>query len=120
MAVMALAATLGSCGGPDGGDDRAELEAAVRSYSEAYLGGQAEAAHSLLSARCQTRISLADFRPVVAGGQQAYGTAKLTSLTIDDLAGDLARVTYRYDVAAIDQEREPWVREGGRWHQDDC
>jgi hypothetical protein len=81
---------------------------------------RSEAAYAILSMRCQARLPLEEFRVVVAGGNMAFGAARLTSVTIDDLAGDLARVTYRYDVAAIDQEREPWTREGGRWRQDDC
>jgi len=37
-----------------------------------------------------------------------------------DIAGDMARVTYTFDLAAINQDSEPWVRESGVWRQDDC
>ena len=122
LAALAAVLAMSACGGGGGGggDGRAELERSVRAYSEAYLGGDAEAAHALLSERCQERLTLDAFRPSVAGGRAAYGEAKMTSLSVDELSGNLARVTYRYDVAAIDQEREPWVREGGGWRQDDC
>lgn len=36
------------------------------------------------------------------------------------LTGKLARATYTYSISAIDQESEPWVREGREWKQDDC
>ena len=29
-------------------------------------------------------------------------------------------LTYTYDVVAINQTAEPWVREGGSWREDDC
>jgi hypothetical protein len=36
------------------------------------------------------------------------------------VSGDHARVTYTYDVAALNQDAEPWVREEGFWKTDDC
>lgn len=100
--------------------DRASLRSAVESYSSAYLSGDAERARALLSARCQQRISLDELRALATGAKGLYGTAKMTSFEITTLSGPLARVTYRYDVPAIDQLDEPWARQDGQWRNDDC
>jgi hypothetical protein len=39
---------------------------------------------------------------------------------VNNLSGDLARVTYTYSAPGIDQKKEPWLREGGKWLEDDC
>jgi hypothetical protein len=39
---------------------------------------------------------------------------------VAEVSGDLARVTYTYDLKAINQDAEPWVREDGKWKEDDC
>ncbi|SNY69354.1 hypothetical protein [Paractinoplanes atraurantiacus] len=49
-----------------------------------------------------------------------YGSALPMETYSAKVTGDLARVTYTYSVKAINQESEPWTREGGDWHQDDC
>lgn len=36
------------------------------------------------------------------------------------VSGDLARVTYTYSVAGINQAGQSWVREDGSWRYDDC
>lgn len=121
LVILALALPMAACGGNSApGDERGELAQAVRDYSAAYLGGQAEAAHQLLSRRCRDRISIDEMTVAATGAKVAYGSARLVAVDVVDLSGALARVTYRYDVAAIDQEAEPWAKEGGRWRQDDC
>lgn len=100
--------------------DAAPLKAAVRAYSSAFLSGNGAAAWALLSDRCKARGDRAQFE---AGADQAadlYGDQPIRSLTIVDLEGDLARVTYTFDDASLTQTREPWVRERGEWHEDDC
>lgn len=109
---------LAGCTGGSTGDG--SLERAVRSYSAAYLSGDGEAAHDLLSERCRERVPLDEFNPAVAAAPRLYGGAEMTSLTVDEQSGDLARVTYRYTIRDIDQEKEPWVRENGGWRNDDC
>lgn len=102
-------------------DASADLRAAAQAYSNAYLTGDDKAAYSLLSKRCQERTTAADFAEIVAGAADLYGKAIPFTTFKADVSGDMARVTYTYkDVPAIDQEAEPWVREGGKWHEDDC
>lgn len=140
--VMALAGLVVGCADSDGADGagreievpdienteseevpasgRAELEASVRGYSEAFLAGDAEAAWELLSERCRDRLAQSEFTSIVSAGGAMYGDAELTEFEVVDLAGNLARVTYRYDAPEIDQVREPWTLEGGVWRNDDC
>jgi hypothetical protein len=105
---------------PAGSSEREALEEAIRDYSEAYLGGDAERAWGLLSERCKQRITLDDMRSLVDQAEELYGDAELTEIRVVDLSGDLARATYRFSEPELDQLKEPWVREGGQWHVDDC
>ena len=94
------------------------LRAAVQDYSEAYLGGDADAAYALLSARCRDRLSRDEFATLVAAARETYGPTPISSLEVE-VDGDVARATYTYPVAALDQTAEPWIYELG-WKQDDC
>jgi hypothetical protein len=100
--------------------DNSALEAQVRAYSAAFLGGDGAAAYELLSKRCQERNARTAFVNTVALAAQQYGPQDIKTLVVDQASGDLARVTYTYDTAALDQRGEPWVREGGQWREDDC
>jgi len=93
----------------------AQLEFAVRAYSAAFLDGHAKAAWMLRSKASQQGESYAQFYVVVKQAQAIYGDATMTSLKVVRLAGRHALVTYRYDVGDIDQVRQPWVLESGRW-----
>jgi hypothetical protein len=101
-------------------DVSAALRAAVQAYSDAYLTGRGGAAYALLSARCQRRWSAGDFSDLVTQAKAQYGHALPLRSFKPEISGDLARVTYTFDVAEIDQDAEPWVREDGSWHEDDC
>ncbi|WP_222598334.1 hypothetical protein [Lentzea tibetensis] len=100
-------------------DAAVELEAAVRAYSAAYLGGKGEA-YDLLSQRCRERMTRAAFLQLVAAASEQYGPQEIASLKIDQVSGDLGRVTYTYAKPELDQRGEPWVRETGMWRVDDC
>jgi hypothetical protein len=100
-------------------DSSAELEAAVRAYSAAFLSGRIEA-YELLSERCKQRMPRAGFLEVLAAASQLYGPQEIVSLKVDQIAGDLARVTSTYANSELDQRSEPWVRENGVWRVDDC
>lgn len=98
----------------------AALRTAVEAYSNAYLSGNGVAAHALLSERCKERLGLEAMKGLTLAAKETYGVQPIASYKTDDLAGDLARVTYTYSVPVINQTKEPWVREDGAWHQDDC
>jgi hypothetical protein len=99
---------------------RDALEAAVHAYSDAFLSGDAEAAWNLLSTRCRDRVARSDFNATVQAAAKLYSKSVMSDLVVDELSGPLARVTYEYDNAAINQDHEPWVFEDGSWHEDDC
>jgi hypothetical protein len=86
----------------------ASLEAAVRAYSAAYLGGDGYGAWALLSQRCQMKMA-----------EVEYGSAILESLT-GTVNGNQGRATYTYSDPAINQQNQPWVFEAGDWHYDHC
>lgn len=100
---------------------RAELEKAVRGYSDAYFKPDGAAAYATLSKRCQGKAGDADlFAGIVDNAAKAYGKQEIQTLTIDQLAGDMARVTYTYSVPKLNQSSQPWVREAGAWRYDGC
>jgi hypothetical protein len=102
------------------GGSRAELEAAVRAYSAAYLGGDGAKAYDLLSARCQQRMGRDQMDTLTAAARRRYGPQDVKTLTVDQLGAGLARVTYTFSSAELDQQSEPWVWERGGWREDDC
>lgn len=100
---------------------RADLEKAVRAYSAAYFKPDGAAAYATLSKRCQTKAGDAElFAGIVDTAAKAYGKQEIQTLTIDQLAGDLARVSYTYSVPKLNQSSQPWVREAGAWKYDAC
>jgi hypothetical protein len=116
-AIVAVALLTIGCSAAPG---QAALEDAVRAYSDAYLSDDAVTAWEMLSERCRDRLGRSEFSSIVSLATDLYGDAQITSLTVDDRSGSLARVTYRFDVGELDQEREPWVFEDDEWRIDDC
>lgn len=114
------AATTAAAKAAAGDDGKAALTAAVRAYSDAYFKPDADAAGKLLSARCRTQISADVYKATLDQATATYGHQAIASVTVDSLAGDMARVTYTYSVPALDQRDQPWVREAGAWHYDAC
>ena len=98
--------------------DKAALVAAVRAYSAAFLGGDAETAYGMLSAHSKSLTTFDEFRAAVEAGHQMYGDARLLNVNVDQIAGGMARVTYDYSEHAIDQTGQPWVKENGVWRYD--
>jgi hypothetical protein len=126
MTTAALLLALTACGGDDsdggggGDDDSAAIKEAAQAYSDAFLTGDGDAAYALLSARCQERRTAGEFGAVVSMAAEQYGEA-LEFKTFDAEMNDAqARVTYTFEVAAINQADEPWVNEDGGWKNDDC
>lgn len=98
--------------------DLAALTQSVHDYIEALTAGDTTTAWPMLSTRCQetwgqeglderTQNALA-----LLAGQQAEG------ITVDDLSGDLARVSYT--VGTEQRHGQPWTRQDGTWRYDDC
>ena len=97
-----------------------DLKAAVQAYSDAFLTGDSKTAYGLLSKRCRNRTTLNEFSVIVAAAKATYGSALPLETFSASVSGDLARATYTYSIKAINQDTEPWVRENGSWHEDDC
>lgn len=101
-------------------DGKDALTAAVRAYSAAYFKPAPGAAYALLSARCQRQVTAAVYGAEVTQAVTTYGHQDVQAVTVDQISGDMARVTYTYTVPALTQTGQPWVREGGAWHYDAC
>lgn len=99
---------------------KAALTAAVRAYSDAYFKPDSHAAGALLSDRCRAQISADVYDATLTQAVATYGHQAISTITVDSLSGDMARVTYTYTVPALDQHAQPWVREAGAWHYDAC
>lgn len=97
-----------------------ELRTAVETYSNAFLTGDATTAYGLLSERCRERLSQAEFTETVNAAKQTYGTALRFESYSGTTTGDRGTATYTYSAKALDQKDEPWTREGGNWHRDNC
>ncbi|MFJ6935702.1 hypothetical protein [Streptomyces sp. NPDC101132] len=113
-------ATLGAEAIPDE-QARTDLEAAVYAYSDSYFKPDGDAAYRALSKRCAKKAGPQEvFAGIVDTAAKAYGKQEIKSFAIDQLAGDMARVSYTYAVPKLNQSQQPWTREGGVWKYDGC
>lgn len=101
-------------------NSKAQLEATVRAYSAAYFKPDTAAAYGMLSKRCAAKIPQPMYDATVKATVASLGKHEIKTLTVDQLSGDLARVTYTYDVPKLSQTGQPWAREGGVWKYDGC
>lgn len=103
-------------------DEELDVEFAVFRYTGAFLSGDGATAHALLSERCQERLSVPEMEEIAGAAANRYeGVSNYDDITVDTFDGQSARVTYRFEGAPeLDQEREPWVLEGGDWRNDEC
>ncbi|MBL3670626.1 nuclear transport factor 2 family protein [Streptomyces sp. M2CJ-2] len=100
--------------------DEAALEEAVRNYTRALFSGD-ESGYDTLSARCKKQMTKASWVGMAEGAHQQYGAQKVTDLKVDQLSGDLARVSYGAgNIPQFDRESQSWAREGGTWRWDAC
>lgn len=113
-AVLAALLTLAACG-----ESAPSVDEAVRSYTSAYLSGDGGTAYSLLSTRCKATISPDVLQRQASAAAALYGQARIVSLE-PSVDGDRAKVTYRFDQPAIDQQNQPWVLEDAVWRYDQC
>ncbi|RKN40796.1 hypothetical protein [Streptomyces hoynatensis] len=128
--ITTILLTLGACGGDDNSDDQAApsdtpdaaeaLEQAVRDYIAANTTGDADTGWGFVSARCQQLWGRAEFEQRVQTATDLVGPQDVDSIHVDQLAGDLARVTYTVGAPELNRQQQPWVREGGTWRYDDC
>lgn len=96
------------------------LESAVRAYSAAYFKPDPKAAAALLSDRCRSQISAAVYGAQLKAAAKNFGPQPIKTLKVDQISGDLARVSYTYAVPGLNQADQPWTREHGKWHYDAC
>ncbi|GAW50912.1 uncharacterized protein PD653_1477 [Nocardioides sp. PD653] len=59
------------------------------------------------------------FGATVGQAGELYDNALALESYNAEVSGDQARVSYTYPASAINQDREPWVRES-EWREDDC
>ena len=119
VAMVAVACSDSGSQEPPASGETEQLRAAVQAYSDAFLTGDS-AAYGMLSERCRNRRSADQFGIVLAGAKSLYGSTIPARSFDAEISGNLARATYTYDISAINQSAEPWVRENGEWKQDDC
>lgn len=102
-------------------DDKATaLKQAVRDYTAALFSGDASG-YDLVSARCQKQMTKADWTTLAKQAHQQYGSQKATGVHVNQLAGDLARVSYGAgNIPQFNRESQSWTREGGTWRWDAC
>ncbi|MEV5659810.1 hypothetical protein [Streptomyces flaveolus] len=106
---------------PAAGHDTAELTAAVEAYTAAYFKGEADAAHAMLSARCAERYPAEQYAAIIKQAAADYGPDHPATDVQADVSGDMARVTYKVQgLPKLDQQAQPWAREGGAWKYDAC
>ncbi|MFE1361325.1 hypothetical protein [Streptomyces harbinensis] len=103
-----------------GDGEEAALEEAVRAYTEALFAPDADAAYELLSARCKDEITAVEFVDMADFAHQSYGARTIETVSVDQMSGDLARVSYTVGVPDLDREAQPWSREDGTWRWDAC
>ena len=96
-----------------------DLQAAVASYSDAFLTGDPQT-YALLTERCRDRVTAEQFQLILDQAKILYGSPLTIKTFNAETAGNLARVTYTYELAALNQTSEPWAKEDGDWKQDDC
>ncbi|WP_377273114.1 hypothetical protein [Peterkaempfera sp. SMS 1(5)a] len=113
-------ATKAAPGSPAPDPSRAELEEAVRAFSTAYLKPDPDAGYAMLSERCRRTIGKSVWAGLAKSAAKDYGRRPIKTLTVLQLAGDDARVSYTYGLPRLDQLEQPWLRENGSWRYDAC
>ncbi|MBB5935016.1 hypothetical protein [Streptomyces zagrosensis] len=101
------------------GDESAALKRSVRSYTKALFGGDPNG-HDLLSKRCQSELSKEQFATMAKQAKNDYGTLTIKTISVDQISGDMARVSYGVGVPQFERKAQPWTREGSTWHWDAC
>lgn len=105
---------------PSTGTGTATLEKAVSDYTAALFSGTASG-YDVLSARCKKQMTKDAWVTMAKDAHQQYGAQKATGVKVDQMAGDLARVSYGAgNIPQFEREGQAWTREGGTWRWDAC
>ncbi|GGT42559.1 hypothetical protein [Streptomyces chromofuscus] len=113
------------------GPEDAALTKAVQAYTTAYFDADAPAALGIMSQRCRTVAAheaehageegRAGYEAALADAAEKYGSRDATEVTVDELSGDRARVSYKIEgLPEFDQQGQPWIREQNAWKYDAC
>ncbi|MFF4607971.1 hypothetical protein ACFY12_35190 [Streptomyces sp. NPDC001339] len=106
---------------PKGSSQEAALKRAVADYTTAYFKPNADAAHAMLSKSCRAKVDKIVYAGVLRQAAKDYGQHKAVNIHVDQLAGNLARVSYDIEgLPKLNQTAQPWAREGSQWHHDSC
>ncbi|MGW0495057.1 hypothetical protein ACWD0Z_06340 [Streptomyces sp. NPDC003007] len=101
-------------------DETAALEQAVKDYTADLFSGNADG-YDFVSARCQKQMTKAEWTNTAKDAHQQYGAQKATGVKVDQLSGDLARVSYGAgNIPQFEREAQSWTREDGTWRWDAC
>lgn len=101
-------------------DPKAALEAAYRTYVDAYLTGDGATAYAAMSKKCQDAQPLSEFAASAEAAGELYGDIDYTidSIVID---GDHGKVNATYPVDNLNQGGgSEWIIENGAWKMDRC
>ncbi|BEP14964.1 hypothetical protein acdb102_32750 [Acidothermaceae bacterium B102] len=93
---------------------------AVKAYSAALVAGKGKKAFPMLSARCRKVIGASGVNAIAAQAHQTYPHAKIKKITVTDVKGAKAHVSYTYSAAILNQKKQPWVKEKGAWRWNGC
>jgi hypothetical protein len=104
---------------PTPADPAEGLEDAVETYSNDFLSGRGVAAYDQLTQKCKDSVAKSEFISISTEANDTYGNLPIKSYEAD-VEGTVAKVTYTYDNAEIDQTDEQWIKEDGVWKNDDC
>jgi hypothetical protein len=65
-------------------------------------------------------MTAAQFQAMSKQGHNDYGSLEIKNIKVDQISGDLARVSYGVGVPQFEREAQPWSRENGTWRWDAC
>lgn len=100
--------------------DKAALVKSITDYTTEMFAGNPDG-YNLMSARCRQQMTRDAWKTLVKTAHQQYGSQKATNITVDQLSGDLARVSYGAgNIPQFNRKAQPWAREDGTWRWDAC
>jgi hypothetical protein len=100
--------------------ERAALEKSVRDYTHALFGGDGPTGYKLVSNRCKQEMTAESFNAMADQGHHEHGQLEIKTISVDEISGNLARVSYGVGVPKFERKAQPWTREDGTWKWDAC